>query len=518
MRNVIGIDDRGMRHVATAGVFCLLCGGTGWSLAGQSSSQPAGAATVTTTKESGASDSYTVVNLGPGGPTNDAPVINRRGQIAFSISWGTPGGWFFDGDMIKSIAAPGGVFASPTGLNDAGQVSGYAATGEGGNFHAFIWTEAGGMRLLEMPPTPASDASQARGINTTGQIAGFAFPFDGPLHAFMWSDSQGKVDLGSLTNGWSSASAINDQGVVVGSSIAAGGQAHAFRWAPASGLVDLGTIGGVDSVATHINQAGQIAGYAGAPGSVPGTDYHGFVWNADTGMVDIGTIGGGKRSGINAMNDKGQVVGWSLSPCGYHAISWTRRSGITDLGTPCGAFSSAFAINKHGHIVGAMGPSLSPEGYRAFLWTAGHGFVDLNKKIPKAPAGLLLTQASAISDKGEIVVSSNAGLVLLKPGQKGTDSPVLGPIMGSDRVALGTPASFSVSFTDQNPRDTHTAQWTWSDATPDNPGTVNEAYGAGTVNGSHTFASAGYFTVLIRLTDSTGRSTKVSRNIEVYVP
>ncbi|UUZ50362.1 hypothetical protein LP420_10965 [Massilia sp. B-10] len=40
----------------------------------------------------------------------------------------------------------------------------------------------------------------------------------------------------------------------------------------------------------------------------------------------------------------------------------------------------------------------------------------------------MLRAGAAINDDGAILAYSNAGLVLLRPGKRGTDAPVLGPV------------------------------------------------------------------------------------------
>ena len=50
----------------------------------------------------------------------------------------------------------------------------------------------------------------------------------------------------------------------------------------------------------------------------PRDDGHAFVWTAAAGMVDLGTLGG-SASRASALNDRGDVVGYSLTPTGDHA-------------------------------------------------------------------------------------------------------------------------------------------------------------------------------------------------------
>jgi probable HAF family extracellular repeat protein len=177
---------------------------------------------------------------------------------------------------------------------------------------------------------------------------------------------------------------------------------------------------------------GQIVGYAGT--SSPG--YHAFLWQ-DGMMNDLDPLAGG-ASKADAINDAGQVVGYSTVGNVQHAVLW-QDGGIIDLGTlPGDDNSEATAINNLGHIVGwsadfdltqfravfpdgGVGPpdsiatgindSDQVVGYthflaggteqRAFIYADGV-LTDLNTLIPPGP-GLILTTAQAINNNGQIV-------------------------------------------------------------------------------------------------------------------
>lgn len=462
------------------------------------------------------STTYSVVKLGSGEITA-LPVINSSNQVAFSVNGATgPRAAFFNGKTVIDIGTLGGLDAYAPALNGAGQVAGFSAN-PSGNYHAFRWSQSTGM--VDLGTLYADPASAGQGINAQGQVAGNSAPAFGPLRAFVWSDAAGMVDLGRLGAdlGSASAQAINDNGTVTGSSDAPDGNAHAFAWTRAGGMADLGTLGGIDSLATLINNAGQIAGYS-AVNDAAGFNYHGFVWNKPSGMVDIGTLSG-LGSAALAMNAGGQVAGVADKTDLYqHAIVWTRKGGLVDLGTLNGTISRALGINQSGVVVGWSNTPAGQYDYHAFLWTREQGMVDLNQRIGRAPPGLVVTTALAISDSGAIVADSNAGLVLLQPGVKGSDAPVVGPIQPATPVAAGTRVAFSAGFTDQNGGDTHKATWTWGDHCALSVASVTESGGAGTVRGQHTFCTAGVHPVTLTVTDSTGLSATVARDVVVYAP
>jgi probable HAF family extracellular repeat protein len=94
--------------------------------------------------------------------------------------------------------------------------------------------------------------SYATGINNAGQVVGYFETNVGTVHAFLWTESGGMQDLGTLGGGSSLASGINSAGQVVGSANAVSGETHAFLWTAKAGMQDLGTLGGKFSDAAAI--------------------------------------------------------------------------------------------------------------------------------------------------------------------------------------------------------------------------------------------------------------------------
>jgi len=152
----------------------------------------------------------------------------------------------------------------------------------------------------------------------------------------------------------------------------AAGVAHAFLWRASTGTRDLGTLGGSLSGAYAINNGGQVVGWSTMPDNVT---LHAFVWSAVDGMRDLGTLGGTGATEARSINDAGQVVGGSGVPGNpeSHAFLWTASAGMRDLGTLGGSYS--IATSQLGRVVGY---SVNAPLGSALLWTPTDGIEDLH--------------------------------------------------------------------------------------------------------------------------------------------
>lgn len=290
--------------------------------------------------------------------------------------------------------------------------------------HAFVWKRGVVTDLGSLPGGFSSYASSINvrgeivGYSQNGQIDPLTFYPEGT--AALWRN--GIINLGTLGGNQSVANAVNDRGQVVGAAlnavpdplsnnfsqtylfVPAATQAHAFLWTESGGMQDLGTLGGPDSTAAFVNLSGQIAGQSYTNATInPATGYatlDPFFWENGK-MVNIGTLGG--TLGIpNGMNNVGQVVGFSniAGDQSNHAFLWDKAEGLKDLGTlPGGSFSSANWINDTGEIVGTSEIS---NGSRAFLWENGV-MNDLG-----TVAGDACSFATSINSLGQIVGGGSA--------------------------------------------------------------------------------------------------------------
>jgi probable HAF family extracellular repeat protein len=160
----------------------------------------------------------------------------------------------------------------------------------------------------------------------------------------------------------------------LGFSCTAAGQTVAI-----ASLIDLGA--GVQPNA--INNNGLVVGQDAAGQA--------FVWQNGT-LTELPTLAG-SGGAANAINDSGEVVGWSYwVPDAPHAFTWTSAGGIVDLSAVIGS-AAAQSVNKYGAVVG-WEQGLTP-GTVSVLWTPAG-----TANFPFSHAN---SQALGINNQGEVV-------------------------------------------------------------------------------------------------------------------
>ena len=283
------------------------------------------------------------------------------------------------GWTLTELGTLGGASSVADGLNNAGQVVGYAEAADGTPYPV-IW-RSGLVAALSTRP------GRALALSPAGVVAGNVMSPDGQrLDATLLSGGHA-YGLGALGGSFSTAVAVNDSGQVVGYARTADEKDHAFL-ATASGMVDLGTFGGLYSYAHGINQAGLIVGSAYDASGTPRC----FL-STGGGLVDPGTLGGRACNAL-AVNDAGQVTGNSSTSAGpAHAFLRDSR-GMVDLGTLGGSSSVGYAINRHGHVVGASRTAANQ--LHAFLH-------DGTRMIDLGTLGGTSSTATGVNASGQVV-------------------------------------------------------------------------------------------------------------------
>jgi probable HAF family extracellular repeat protein len=222
-------------------------------------------------------------------------------------------------DLTDLGTFEGGEYSYAWDVNNAGRVTG-EADGRSLEIHAFLWTREAGMRDLG---TLGGDRSIGRAINEGGQIAGESRIASGTTIAFRYTEEVGMVSIGTLPGGSSSSAyGINNTGEVVGESgtgpvldprfrmksLALFG-VHAFLWNESGGMIDLGHLGGGTSSARAISNTGIVVGTSTTENGVN----HAFRWTRAEGIVDLNSLlppdSGWVLDTAHDVNDRGQITG-----------------------------------------------------------------------------------------------------------------------------------------------------------------------------------------------------------------
>ncbi len=152
------------------------------------------------------------------------------------------------------------------------------------------------------------------------------------------------TDLGTLGGAASRAMALNDAGVVVGLSLDAEGRIQAFRWVEGT-MTRLGEA--AETQAFAINADGLVAGQA----VVRDDTAHAVLFRPDGTLLDLGTLGG-RFSTAYALNDAGVVVGTATGSTGAaRGFVWA-DGAMQPAGPAAGAHSEVQAVNRDGLVAG----------------------------------------------------------------------------------------------------------------------------------------------------------------------
>lgn len=281
---------------------------------------------------------------------------------------------------VTLLALPGSTTSAGLSINNLGEVTGYSDTAtSSGNVHAFLYNQG---RTIDLNPYFRSTTSSGIGINDLGHVVATA----GSTTSYIYRN-------GSATNlNLIGAAAINNLDQITGSSFGSASNDY-YGWVYSFGRVTkIADLNGTEPADTHgINNLGEVVGEY-RPLATPNPFYIPFTfWNGTA--TTLGDFPGSIGSVASAINDHGQVAGYSLGPVD-HAYLYNNGT-FSDLGTLAGdTTSAAYGINNSGAIVGSSG------GARAFLYI-GTTMIDLNTRIP-ANSRWTLTVAYGINESGQI--------------------------------------------------------------------------------------------------------------------
>ncbi len=397
---------------------------------------------------------YTVVDLEPGvntlTPSKPWSISNDGKTIA-----GTRGGVAFvwhEGSGFTSLNnLPGYTSGAAFGLDAAGNACG-TSTGAA-NSRAVRYNTNGTVDSLG---TLGGASSIGAEMNAGGAIVGDAMNASGLWHAFYWTQAGGMIDLqpgATESHGWD----VSDFGAVTGFTGPGGALTtdHAFRWTQAGGFVDLGVPGTFkNSHGFGINKAGQVCGNSqNNTGTVQG-----WVRYSDGAGWQYLLTNAGKANTAWKLNDFGQVVGETHQDSGglHRAAVWTDGIGIQDLNALIDPASgwllrAAYDVNERGQIVGWGEHSGSWHGFRLdpnFFVTYGNACAGGAGHVP------------ALAGHGVPAAGNTIEVMMAEGTPNGVGLIFLSASAGNQPVAgctylLGAPLGYPIAFSYDLLRQAH---------------------------------------------------------------
>lgn len=294
---------------------------------------------------------------------------------------------------VTDLGSFGGVVPTITGLNAAGQISGYANTSAGPRavrYSGGVWQNVSGLETTY---------SVATGINAHGDLSGYELSTSG-FRAFLYVDGVGLTVFPTLTGGsMTFGTAIDDNDDVVGWGNTTGGVT--VGWRASAGTTTLTPLpllpGGTAGKVCGINNAGAIVG---SSTTSLGAE-HAYRINPDNSTDDVGSFDGpAGTSSACAIDDNGRVGGNSSIAGSTHALRFDSGApvDIDDFG-PSGSPDSSVDSVSAGVSVGFYTTSTSASA--AFVQNGTDPAVDLNTLLSGAP-GWVLSEAQAVNTNGAI--------------------------------------------------------------------------------------------------------------------
>jgi probable HAF family extracellular repeat protein len=344
---------------------------------------------------------------------------------------------------LVDLGTLGGSSSVALGMNELGDVVGWAETGSG--VHAFLWQDG---QMADLG-TLGGRFSEARDVNDFMQIVGVASDANEQPRAFyawngMFFDLNDLLvrpippmprepDNGDFSPELLEANAINDTGAIV--AVGGNGQddfVRTYLLRPVSSFdpyrprftytetefvpAAVPSQNQLRSAAISdqgVDQSGQSASGPSVTVGLGLNDFdqvvgvsmeQAFLWLNDglDGLLDIG-----HTSQANALSDWGLIVGWTAGPAGRPRASlWSMwlPDQVWSLYTSPGWSSEALDVNSNGAAVGWTADNPQGNDAVAMVWT-GTAAWNLNDRtaLPEGPAFWeTLEEATAIDDQQRI--------------------------------------------------------------------------------------------------------------------
>ncbi len=336
-----------------------------------------------------------------------------QGQVAGPI--GAPGPFAPEFSVVvfgvTDVGVPlGGDNARAMAVNDLAEVVGISSGTSTLPSIAFHWVNGSVQNLGTLV---GHGFSQARDVNSRGQVVGVSGACCGETQAVLWESGTiaalPTADVGVLGEvQGQEANAINDLGQIVGfARVRRDGVVVALvalYWADkATAPVMLDGPAGASSVANDISNRGEIVGMIdGILGFQPA-----YWASKDAAPEQLQPpAGGDPRGQAFAINDVGQIVGVVRhgSPQCECAVIWPTKSALATALGGSGEVDVAIDINELGQVVGR---AFFPRGATAALWIPEPTVsASYTRHVLGASTGFAESEALEINNVGDVVGAS----------------------------------------------------------------------------------------------------------------
>jgi len=322
-------------------------------------------------------------------------VRNRISLVVLSLAAGLASASPGYAEYRVTIVGPAN--SQPTAINAAGAVVGIVPTGTL-TYRSFVNYGSGVINLN----LPGSTSNIAVGINDKGEVLGNWTTSAGQARGYVYSRGSFR-QLNGVGGRPTRYVDINNAGYILAAATPpttdpAGANPLAYLRAPNGSYRNIGALPYPNPTTQPeaLNNRNQVTGESGTL-ILPEIPFYAFVWT--NGVIrQLGSFGATPNYGLD-INDRGQVAGYTSTATFREALAtiWTHgRPQLIDT-RPAGAyrFSTAQAINNHGHVVGNSN-NLGPYVYR------GRRMESLNALIDRR-SGWNISFSRGINDAGQIV-------------------------------------------------------------------------------------------------------------------
>lgn len=266
--------------------------------------------------------------------------------------------------VFTTVDYPGATFTDVRGINNAGEIVGYAQNASG----TFGFKYSGG-HFTRLPPAPGGLATNAHGINDSGVIVGSAHEADGSATSGFILDGSTYTFFSYPGLAHTYARAIASDGTVTGyaEDDHLGLLNRGFIYDPATAtFTDIAVPGALQVIAQGINDAHQVVGSAfGA------TAIESFLRDPATGALTLFQIDG-RPTRARGISNTGLITGFHTDAGGRVAAFVGHSGGFQLLYVNATDDTIGEAINDSGQISGLYGD----------FGTGTHGFIATPAELP----------------------------------------------------------------------------------------------------------------------------------------